>query len=298
LTLYLAVTGGKGGVGKTTVAVNVAVTMMLRNYKVLLVDADVDNPNDHLNLGVEIHVLKSISIFTPNINANKCVKCSECVRVCPENALLSMPGMFPVLFRDQCSGCRICQLICKYDAISNMDKILGYIFKGVYNRLDLIGAELNPGEARSPLLAKALIDYVKENSSIYDIVVIDTPPGVQNTVIQSIRIADLALVITEPTLLGLSTLRLSLNALDKLNIPRVIVINRSNISDSIKREIYDYAIKHGVHVAIEIPFSKVLIDSSIKSIPVTALTEDLPIIEIFRRLTDFIEQSLKLRSSE
>lgn len=291
MTLYLAVTGGKGGVGKTTVAVNVAVTLLLKGYKVLLVDADVDNPNDHINLGVEIHKLQDISIFTPSIDTNKCAKCGECAKNCPENAILSIPNTLPILFEDQCSGCKICQLVCRYNAISNKGKMLGYIFTGFYNKLNLVGAELKPGEARSPLVAKALINHVKNISNDYDIVVIDTPPGIQNTVIQSIRIANLALIVTESTPLGLHTLRLSLNALDKLNIPRVIVINRSDVSNEVKAEVYSYASRYGVHVAIEIPFNKALIESSIKGVPIA--TRDSPLTQVFKRLAEFIEQSLK-----
>jgi len=36
----IAVTGGKGGVGKTTVAVNLGVALAMRGREVLLVDAD------------------------------------------------------------------------------------------------------------------------------------------------------------------------------------------------------------------------------------------------------------------
>lgn len=288
MTLHLAVTGGKGGVGKTTVAVNVAVALLLRGYRVLLVDADVDNPNDHINLGVEIHRLQDISIFTPKINVDKCVKCSECVKNCPENAILSIPGIPPILFEDRCSGCRVCQLVCRYDAVSNKGRIIGYIFTGSYNKLNLVGAELEIGEARSPLVVKALINHVKSISNGYDIVVIDTPPGVQSTVIQAIRIVDLALVVTEPTPLGLHTLRLSLDALDRLGIPRFMVINRSNISDRVKAEIYSYANKHRVHVATEIPFSKALIESSVKGVPVANEGASM-----FRGLAEFIEGNLK-----
>ena len=48
----LGVYSGKGGVGKTTVAVNLAVTLAQKGYRVGLMDADIDCPNATKVLGV------------------------------------------------------------------------------------------------------------------------------------------------------------------------------------------------------------------------------------------------------
>ncbi len=49
----LMVLSGKGGVGKTTVAVNLAATLALKGYKVGLLDADIHGPNVPKMLGVQ-----------------------------------------------------------------------------------------------------------------------------------------------------------------------------------------------------------------------------------------------------
>lgn len=54
----LAVTSGKGGVGKTTVAVNLAVSLAQLGYKVGILDADVYGPNVARMLGVESERLR------------------------------------------------------------------------------------------------------------------------------------------------------------------------------------------------------------------------------------------------
>lgn len=53
LSRTLAVTSGKGGVGKTTVAVNLALVLAARGYRVVLLDADFGLANADLLLGVQ-----------------------------------------------------------------------------------------------------------------------------------------------------------------------------------------------------------------------------------------------------
>ncbi|MCK4972758.1 MAG: P-loop NTPase, partial [Candidatus Heimdallarchaeota archaeon] len=49
----IAVLSGKGGTGKTTVAVNIAQSLSDKGYKVGVLDADVTGPNIPLMFGVE-----------------------------------------------------------------------------------------------------------------------------------------------------------------------------------------------------------------------------------------------------
>ncbi|RLI12272.1 cobalamin biosynthesis protein CobQ [Candidatus Bathyarchaeota archaeon] len=267
----VAVAGGKGGVGKTTVAVNLAVALASRGLSILLADADVDNPNAHVNLGLKAEVLEEITIFSPIISEDKCSSCGLCAQKCPEHALLARPGGLPVFFEDRCSGCKICQLVCPEEAISGGRKTLGHLFsaRGRWPGLHVVGAELRPGEARSPLVAKALMEHVEELEAggRYDMTIVDCPPGVGNTLIQALRGSDLALLVTEPTPFGLSTLRLALRAVEKLSLRAYVVVNRADISGQGLRAVRDICSRARLPVLAEIPYDRVAVEAAVRGDP-------------------------------
>lgn len=61
----LMVTSGKGGVGKSTVAVNLAVDISLSGYKVGLIDIDIHGPTDHIILDVKPEIMTDGERFVP-----------------------------------------------------------------------------------------------------------------------------------------------------------------------------------------------------------------------------------------
>lgn len=62
---FLAVASGKGGVGKTTVAINVALALVKQGFKVGLLDADVYGPSIPVMLGISAALDQKDSMIVP-----------------------------------------------------------------------------------------------------------------------------------------------------------------------------------------------------------------------------------------
>ncbi|MCI5137959.1 MAG: hypothetical protein D3922_06005, partial [Candidatus Electrothrix sp. AR1] len=86
-TPIIGVTGGKGGVGKSTVAVNLAAAFVAQGRKVALIDADVDAPNDSILLGIPLENPEPVTIMQPIFEPKKCTDCQKCVKACQMNSL-------------------------------------------------------------------------------------------------------------------------------------------------------------------------------------------------------------------
>ncbi len=263
--MRLAITGGKGGTGKSTVATALAVELA-KNKKVLLIDADVDCPNDHLILDIKRKKIKDIYQPIPKFDFSKCKKCGKCAQVCREHAIIFIKGKYPILIPDQCIGCSACMIACPNNAISKDKKKIGTIYSGKKNNIEFFSAESEIGVEEESPIVNALKDCVKNKEKNYDFILIDTSPGTHCNVISALQGCELAFCVTEPTPLGAHDLKLSLELLKTLKIPAKIILNRADIGD--RRLIEDLAENYKAEILAEIPYSKKILKSYSKGEPV------------------------------
>ncbi len=284
--MKLTVTGGKGGTGKSTVATNLALALA-KKYHVVLVDADVECPNDHILLSAKLENEEKVTLFKPKFDYSKCTKCGICVENCAEHALLQFKEGYPLLMPTLCSGCRTCQLVCPEEgAILDDYRVVGYTYHTkIYENLELVTGKLENGEERSyptVLAARRRAMGIKA-----DIHLFDTMPGTGNHVAAAIEDSRVVIAVTEPTPLGVHDLEMILKLLKKLNLKAWVVVNRSDLSDISHEKLVE---KYDAEIIAEIPMSDEILKSYVEGIPVVLKYPDSKAARIFEDITRRVEE--------
>ena len=253
--MILSIASGKGGTGKTTVAVNMALSLR----DVQLLDCDVEEPNVHLLLHPEINEEKSVYVSSPQVDEELCDHCGKCSEFCEFNALFVTPEKV-LFFTELCHSCGGCLLVCPKNAITEKNLKIGEIKMGVAEGVELVFGELNVGEPMSVPVIKDVKKQIKSNKTV----IIDSPPGASCPVIESVHRSDYCLLVSEPTPFGLHDLKIMVQVLEKLKIPFGVIINRAGIGD---RKTYDFCEEKGVPILLEIPFQRKIAELYSRGVP-------------------------------
>ncbi len=242
--MIISVASGKGGTGKTIVTTSLALS--ISNAQIL--DCDVEEPNSHIFIQPKITNKEKIYIPVPQVNESKCNFCGKCQEVCFYNAIAVLKNKV-MIFPELCHGCGSCSYFCPQAAIKEVNKEIGVVEIGENNGVQFVHGKLNIGEAMAPPLIRAVKNHIDTNK----VSIIDAPPGTSCPVIESIKLSDFCVLVTEPTPFGLNDLKLAVEVMRKLNIPFGVVVNRSDLGDD-KTDLYCQ--EQHIPILMRIPFEK------------------------------------------
>ncbi len=258
----VVVLSGKGGTGKTSIAGSFAALAK----DAVLVDCDVDAADLHLLLHPAIrkkHEFWSGQIAV--IDESQCTQCGLCQELCRFKAIKDFK-----VDRTSCEGCGFCSHICPAGAITMKENIAGYWFISDTRYGPLVHARLGIAQENSGKLVAAVRRQARELAQTQGTkyIISDGPPGIGCPVISSLSGADLALLVTEPTLSGIHDLQRVLAVCRHFNVPALVCINKYNINEENSQQIETYIRAQGSHVVARIPFDKVFTDAIVAGLPV------------------------------
>lgn len=249
--MKIAIASGKGGTGKTTVAVNLALALK----DVQLFDCDVEEPNCHLFLDIDLEKVEDVNIPTPVIDRSKCDFCGKCSEFCRFNAIAVLPKdviVFPAL----CHGCGGCTIVCPNGAIEEEDRSIGIIEKnksgndndrfGSGSGFEFYRGLLDIGEPMASPVIAALKKHIDGNRTA----IIDSPPGTACPVIASVGDVDYCVLVTESTPFGFHDLLLAIDVVRTLDIPFGVILNRCDVGDN---SVEEYCTSQQIPILMKIP---------------------------------------------
>jgi MinD superfamily P-loop ATPase len=246
--MNIAIASGKGGTGKTTIAMSLAACYARNGMPVAILDCDVEEPNVNLFLKAEIELIETVNVLVPKVDESRCTGCGECERLCAYSAIVLVRGK-PLLFLDMCHSCGGCHHVCPERAIEEIERPIGVIESGSSGGISFAGGRLYIGEAMSP----PLIREVKRRCPEMETRILDSPPGTSCPAVEAMKDSDFVVLVTEPTPFGLNDLALAAGAVQALGIPFGVVVNRADIGEeSIMNEFN----KRGYEVIASIPHSR------------------------------------------
>ena len=282
----LVLLSGKGGTGKTSLAAAFAHLAHdgPNTISAVLADADVDAANLELVLHprrIETHDFTGGAAAV--IDPQRCQLCGTCEQVCRFDAVI--PGNVTFTIDPiACDGCATCVYQCPEEAIHMEPQDAGRWYRSESRYGQLIHADLYPAQENSG----KLVTLVKQNARLLaldtgcQLVIVDGPPGIGCPVIAAAAGADLALVITEPSVAGIHDLARALETTAHFRIPALVLINKADIYPEGSAQIEAVCTEMGVEIIGSIPFDPAVTAAMINGEPVTAYNPDAPASQAMR----------------
>ena len=259
--MELTVISGKGGTGKTTIAMALS---KLFESKVVS-DCDVDAANLYLYLnGTDIKKEYFYAGKIASINERFCTKCGLCEKICKFGAIKDF-RINPF----KCEGCGACLIVCPSDAITEKDEKAADSYITRTDEGYLTRAEMEIGSDGSGKLVTQLRKNARKLAQPGDVVIIDGSPGIGCPVISSITGADIVLIVTEPTMSGLSDFERISELTTHFGTPTLACINKYDINEDIVRDIENSCYGSGVKLVGKIPYDETVLESINNLKPIT-----------------------------
>ncbi len=282
----IVIISGKGGTGKTSIAASFAA---LANGNAVMADCDVDAADLHLILKPEIGLRSEFrSGHKAAIRPENCIGCGKCAEVCRFGAVrdgttwVAYPGVTYSIDPIACEGCGVCVSLCPARTIDFPEEICGEWYVSTTRFGTMVHAKLGIAAENSGKLVTLVRSEAKRlaQEQEADYVLIDGSPGIGCPVIASLTAANLALIVTEPTVSGDHDLRRIVSLTKQLRVPAMVCVNKWDINIAATEMIKDFAQSQGIGFAGLVRYDKAVTQAQRKLETVTEFCSEGVAVDI------------------
>jgi MinD superfamily P-loop ATPase len=260
----------------------------------VLVDCDVDAADLHLLLQPEVREEHEFwSGQYALIDTEKCTRCGLCQELCRFHAVRDFS-----VDRSSCEGCGFCAHVCPAGAIKMKENLAGLWFISNTKYGSLVHARLGVAQENSgklvALVRKQAIEIAEKKGT--DTLISDGPPGIGCPVISSLTGANLALLVTEPTLTAMHDLDRVYQVCNHFNVPAVVCINKFDINKENTLRIEEFCDRLGITVGAKLPFDNIVCEAIVHGKPVVEYANNLisqKICVLWQHISHFLNSNGK-----
>ncbi len=294
----LVVLSGKGGTGKTSIVASFAA--LCKNK--IVADCDVDAADLHLVLGPRMTKWRTFhGSKMAAIDGNRCIQCGRCAEICRFEAIVlkndpETPAMkIHAVDTLACEGCGACAIVCPAAAIHLEDTMTGEWAVSESRLGPLVHARLGIGQESSGKLVTVVRSQAaalaRERGATLSL--IDGSPGIGCPVIASLTGADLALLVTEPTVSGLHDLERVAGVAKKLGVPVAVSVNKHDINPDATARLEEWCAGASIPLVGHVPYDDAVTAAQVNGLSVVEHSEG-PAANAVRSLWSNVSEMLGL----
>ena len=246
----LLILSGKGGTGKTTVAGAFIKLLDAKAYA----DCDVDAPNLHLIMNETDEPARKDYFGLPKaeIDQSSCIGWDLCRQNCRFDAI-KFSGSYQIDYY-ACEGCGVCQIVCPVNAITLKPAVAGELM--LYSNSDRVfsTAQLKMGSGTSGMLVSEVKKQMINADIDADVAIIDGSPGIGCPVIASISGVDMVLIVSEPSISGISDMKRVIKTAESFQTKVAVCINKYDTNHENTKKIEEFCKENNITFTGKIPF--------------------------------------------
>lgn len=278
--MELAIISGKGGTGKSSVAAAFATI----GEQLVVADCDVDAANLYLlfNPGHDKEIVY-IGANQAVVDHTLCTLCGICESHCRFDAITVAEGRLKIS-ETSCDGCFFCSRICPTGAITMVPSNKSRMYSGDFRNGMMVYGRLAPGEENSGKLVSLVRGEAKRVATEKGMsnILLDGPPGIGCPVISTVTGVDKIVIVTEPTMSGLSDLKRVHEVASKFNSEVGVIINKYDINETMTERIEEWCKSQGSTLLGHLPYDRRVTEAMVSG---KSINEMYPESEISKSLS-------------